>query len=268
MRLAARWTDTYPVAHFWSNGLDMLELPEVQPVYITLVIRSSILALRLRHEQSVIDAFFDRFKEAASNNGSQLFRCSLDGQDISTGADYLITESTWFAMVEFKYQERQIADENTKPRRLALCKALDTEVFRLSQHVSCHFIGWSTPNPRTVLLNIYRNEVCHQALWPSQSGLLLAKPETKTRIEADKFMVNFFKLDDSAGSSFEDFDNYLTWLLGMGGGNGSTDIELLLYNPGDSQCLIHDFSSLAALKTWLDNNRSGPTTSPSFEPSP
>ena len=226
------------------------------------------MALRRRHEQSVIDAFFDRFKEAAVKNESRFFRCSLDGQDTLAGADYLITESTWFAMVEFKYEEPQIADENTKPRRRALCKALDTDGSRLSQHVSCHFIGWSTPSPRTVLLNIYRHEVCHQALWPSQSGLLLAKPETKTRIEADKFMLNFFNLDDSAGSSFENFDNYLTWLLGMDGGNGSTGIELLLYNPGDSQCVFHDFSSLAALKSWLDNNRPEPTRSPSFEPSP
>ncbi len=90
------------------------------------------MALRRSHEQSVIDGFFDRFREAATNRGLQLFRCSLDGQDTLTGADYLFTQSTWFALVEFKYEESEIADERTKPRRLALCKALDVNRDRLA----------------------------------------------------------------------------------------------------------------------------------------
>ncbi len=81
-------------------------------------------------------------------------------------------------------------------------------------------------------------------------------------------MVDFFGQDDSAGSSFENFDNYLKWLLGTGESNGSTDIELLLYNPGDNRCVFHEFSSLTALKSWFDNNPPQPTSSPRSGPSP
>ena len=36
MRLAAHWTDSYPVAEFWFIWSDKLGLPEYPPVYITL----------------------------------------------------------------------------------------------------------------------------------------------------------------------------------------------------------------------------------------
>jgi hypothetical protein len=229
------------------------------------------LALKRGHEQSVIDGFFDRFREAATDRGLELFRCSLDGQDTLTGADYLFTQSTWFALVEFKYEESKIADERTKPLRLALCKALGADRHRLIQHVSCHFIGWSLRNPRTVMLNVYRHEVCHRTLWGSNSGLQLSTPRMETRIEADRFMEDFFRQDNSAGSSFEAFDDYLKWLLGTSGSNGATDatdIELLLYNPGDSRCVFHEFSSLIALKRWFDNNPPRSKPSPRSGPSP
>lgn len=224
------------------------------------------MTLKRSHEQSVIDGFFDRFREAAINRGLRFFRCSLDGQDMLTGADYLFTQSTWFALVEFKYEEPEIADERSKQRRFALCKALDIDQVRRSQHESCHFIGWSSRSPRTVLLNIYRHEVCHQALWRNESELSLPRPKTETRIEADQFISDFFRQDDSAGSSFENFDSYLKWLLGTGGNNGPTDIELLLYNQGDSRCVFHEFSSLAALKSWFDNNPPQTTNSPRLAP--
>lgn len=36
MRLAAQWTDSYPVAKFWFIWSDKLGLPEYPTVYITL----------------------------------------------------------------------------------------------------------------------------------------------------------------------------------------------------------------------------------------
>ena len=38
MRLAAQWTDSYPVAEFWFIWADKLGLPEYPTVYITLAI--------------------------------------------------------------------------------------------------------------------------------------------------------------------------------------------------------------------------------------
>ena len=44
MRLAAHWTDSYPVAEFWFIWSDKLGLPEYPPVYITLGVMKRISA--------------------------------------------------------------------------------------------------------------------------------------------------------------------------------------------------------------------------------
>lgn len=216
------------------------------------------MSLRRKHEQSIIDGFFDQFKNFAEQNGRKLFRCSLDGQDTLTGADYLFTQTTWFALVEFKYEESDIAAEKTKPLRLELCQALDNVANRLRQHNSCHFIAWSSNSPRTVLLNIYRNEVCHQQLWGADSQLQLPQPDTAKRILADDFMVDFFQQKNNAGASFDEFNYYLKWLLQISGGNGNEDgdgeLELLLCDSVDNRCVFHEFSSVRALKNWFDTH--------------
>ncbi|MCZ0746694.1 hypothetical protein [Vibrio parahaemolyticus] len=220
--------------------------------------------MRRKHEQSIIDAFSNYFLKKGQSRGKTTNRLSLDGQDSILGADYIFTENSNFALVEFKYEDYDLKAEGDKELRSTLCTMLDSEVVRRNQSLQCHYIAWSRKQQerRGVLFNKYYPEICNKAIFPRMS-LRNTTPDISSRVSAANLVDQF--LDGSAGASFEVFNRYVNWLLSIGGKQG-TGVEVMLDNPDSNELDILEFSSLELLNNWLIQNR--PQRAPSRSPSP
>lgn len=208
-----------------------------------------------KHEQSVADSFSNHFMRFAGQQGKQINRCSLDGQDAILGADYIFTDASNFSLIEFKYEEGDIRAEGRKPLRSQLCLRLDHEKSRRLQSLKCHYIAWSHKRRnRTVELNQYYPEVCNKVIFPDEHYPLLMhdEPQVQSRISADAMFTGF--LNGNIGSNYFTFKQYTNWLMSLGGHEEST-IEVMLDNPDSDQLDIIDFPSLELMKNWLDHNK-------------
>lgn len=208
-----------------------------------------------KHEQSVADNFSDGFKKVAAKYDRSINRCSLDGQDAILGADYIFTDTSNFALIEFKYEEEDIKAESKKDLRLKLCTVLDNEIHKRTQSLKCHYIAWSNKRHyRTVILNQYYPEVCNNAVFSKNQPpqFLHDEPQVVSRISANEAFESF--LNGRIGSNYFTFKHYTNWLMSLGGHEGST-IEVMLDNPNSNQLEIIDFPSLELMKNWLDHNR-------------
>ncbi len=217
--------------------------------------------LKRKHEQSVIDLFFRYLNKVADQRGKKCFYCSFDGQDRFIGADYLLTAATKFTVTEFKYDESGIASERNKPLRLEMCKRLENEDNRQNEHITCHFIAWSSGFfQKTVHFNQYSNEVCNRKVLGLLCGLNSGDPTAGERIDADVF-INLF-LSGEIGLPFESFQSYINWLIknpDNDDGDGPQEfIELLLLDESRDDFALIGFSSLLELKNWLDKNHLEP----------
>lgn len=221
--------------------------------------------MRKKHEQSVIDSFAEHFLSKGKLLGKQVNKLSVDGQDSLLGADYIFTATTNFALVEFKYEENDLKSERTKELRFKLCKMLDQNGPRLEQSLQCHFVAWSNKEQeiRKVIFNKYRSEICNKEIFP-QSILKRTTPDKSTRVSANKLINDFF--DGKIGTSFDNFNNYIKWLLKLCDKEG-TNIEVMLDNPDSNELEILEFSSLELLNTWLIRNNPQPSPT-SWSPSP
>ncbi|MEZ8018550.1 MULTISPECIES: hypothetical protein [unclassified Vibrio] len=212
-----------------------------------------------KHEQSIIDGFFDHFKEVAIEKGEKLTRCSSDGQDSLLGGDYIFTNNTMFVLAEFKYEESDIKTENKKARRLNLCVQLDEDSRRLQQSLQCHYIGWSTKsNGRTVEFNKYYYEVCNTSVFSKFVPLKQSAANYKERKKADKLIDDF--LNGEIGASYKVFEVYIDWLLALEEDSNS-GVELITRDPYSKTMKMIDFKSVYDLKVWLDYNKPAPKVS-------
>lgn len=220
--------------------------------------------MKKKHEKSIIDAFSSHFLKKGKSLGKNTNRFSLDGQDAILGADYIFTESTKFALVEFKYEEPDLMTEGGKELRHTLCLKLEIEKIRQNQSLQCHYIAWSKKKSerREVFFNRYYPEICNKKIFP-KSILSVSSPFTSSRLKADELISQF--LEGSIGSSFEVFNDYVNWILKIGDKDGS-HVEVMLDNPDSDQLYILEFSSLDLLNSWLIQNQPSPT--PSSSPSP
>jgi hypothetical protein len=216
--------------------------------------------LEKSHEQSIIDGFFDHFKEIATGRGEQLTRCSTDGHDSVLGGDYILTDNTVFVLTEFKYEAGNIKSERRKDRRLNLCNHLEQDTQRLQQSLKCHYIGWSTKkHNRDVEFNKYYDEVCNKQVFNSSATLLQAAPNFRERVKADGFIDNF--LNNKIGASYKLFEVYVNWLLSLEEG-GAASVELITRDPRSKTMKMIDFESIYDLKVWLDYNKPKPKSTP------
>jgi len=221
--------------------------------------------MQRKHEQSVADSFSNHFSKVAMQQGRTLNRCSLDGQDAILGADYIFTTTTKFALIEFKFEERDIKAESRKSLRAQLCTLLDSEMNRRSQSLQCHYIAWSKRRQtRTVHFNNYYPEVCNNQVFdPLVTPLINQQKQISSRINADVVIESF--LNGDIGSNYYTFKQYTNWLMSLGGHEGST-VEVMLDNPASEQLEILDFTSLDLMKSWLDHNQ--PNRKNTYRPKP
>ena len=216
---------------------------------------------KFQHEKSVENIFKDNFEEAAREKSYSYTSASLDGQDRIVGADYLFTNYCRYAIIEFKYREKDLPSEVKKEKRLELCKALYNEKDIRPLHNKCHFAAWSNDqNEVTIKTNIYFNEVCNQQFW-GQDFTLVSNPTQGSRKSENGFVDSF--LDGKQGATIKVFDAYMEWLLKLGEESNSNGyLELLITNPLNRRAAGLRFTSVEKMHKWFIDNSPKPDITP------
>ncbi len=178
------------------------------------------------------------------------------------GGDYLLTDQSRFALIEFKFSQREIGNEAKKPRRLRLCQELENNREMKDLHDHGHFIAWAERPQFLGRCNIYRHEVCNRAVFGSDCGLQASSPQDSERVFASEFADQFFASSGSRSLSLEEFERYLAWVLRSPSGSTRQSLELLTYDEHSDECLMVVLPSVRDAYNWMQSRR--PTASPSW----
>jgi hypothetical protein len=187
----------------------------------------------------------------APEYGCRFQSFSLDGQDRDGGADYVLTDADRFAIVEFKYSDRDLVSEKFKTRRLTLCRKLELREDMRALHDLCHFISWSEGTDQRVLTNIYRHEICTQRVFGSSCGLRSQLPFAVARTPAGEFAQDFFAADGRRSLSLDEFERYLAWVLTETSASTNSTVELVTHNPHSHDLALVRLNSIADAQTWV-----------------
>lgn len=208
----------------------------------------------MQHEQSFADSFNAFMRSKAPQYGCSFHSFSVDGQDRDAGADYVLTDANRFAIVEFKYTSRDLLSEKKKQRRLTLCKKLRIRGDMRTLHDRCHFISWAEGPSMAVRTNIYRHEICTQAVFGFECGLEEKLPNEVTRAPAALFAQEFFQSGGGRSLSLDDFQTYIAWVLNETSASSSTTLELLTHDPLANDLALVRLSSLAEASSWVQSH--------------
>lgn len=221
----------------------------------------------LDHEQSLADQFNGFMRDRAAWLGYNIHSFSLDGQDRDVGADYVLSDASRFALVEFKYQFANLLSERAKPRRLKLCQALAIRSDMREHHDNCHFVAWAEMPKLSMQLNVYRKEICNRRIFGETSELQDEVADASGRVRAKTFVNEFFDFDYGRSLSLEDFNEYLGWLMTETSGACRSTVELLARDPDADDLVLVRLSSIAEAHSWLQNHwPSPPTSRPGMRP--
>lgn len=197
-------------------------------------------------------------RRKALEHGCRFHSFSVDGQDRDAGADYLLTDSDRFTLVEFKYSSDDLISEKHKTRRLSLCCGLAANCDMRSLHDRCHFISWAEGPSLSVKTNIYRHEICNRGVFGDGCGLSEASSCSVTRVPAGVFATEFFTTASPRSLSLEEFERYLEWVLTETSASTKSTLELIAHNPDSNELTLVRLSSIAQAQTWVRNHVPSP----------
>lgn len=212
----------------------------------------------MQHEQSFADIFNAFMRLRAWEYGCRFHSFSLDGQDRDMGADYVLTDSDRFAIVEFKYSQSDLISEKYKQRRLTLCQQLLHRDDMRALHDRCHFISWAEGRSRAVKTNIYRNEICTQLVFGGACGLPALNATSATRASAGVFAQDFFGRNGAKSLSLTEFESYIAWVLKDTSASTTSTIELVAHNPTSNDLALVRLNSIADAQKWVQAHVSPP----------
>jgi len=208
-----------------------------------------------KHEQGVIDAFNWHFFKKAAAEGKKVYPLALDGQDCYAGADYILSDSDRFALIEFKYTENEICSESKKNLRLSLCRQLLPNPRMSHLHDRCHFIAWRDSVSSQIKTNIYRLEVCNKGVFGPSCGLEDKTATTTKRTLADRFIDEFLSQRSTRSLSLQEFEEYLIWLLQKASKTTKTSLELLSYDEVAGICRTVIHNSIQDAYDWFQSKK-------------
>jgi len=215
-----------------------------------------------RLEQAVIDSFNSFFRREAQKSNLQVRSFSLGGQDTWAGADYVLSDQSQFALIEFKYTQNEIASEVMKDRRLKLCKELETDTMMRELHDQCHFIAWAEHPKMEGRCNVYRLEVCNQKVFGATCGLSAQRPSEVPRISARQFTTEFFANRPPRSLSLKDFETYLAWLLTVASSSRKSSLQLLTFDDSSDECAMVPLASIRDAYEWMQRQAPQPKQEP------
>lgn len=195
-------------------------------------------------EQSIIDGFRDCINR---NNGEKISCTSLGAQD-TIYADYLMSSSVNFCIIEFKYLEKNFKDETRKPLRHTLCEMLKFDNSLKSLHKQCHFVGWMADF--SIQLDVYSNRICTQEVFKEDS-CHVCKIESifDHKDDSNTIAKELLNPGGTIGLSVSDFTHYLNKLSEIAGG-GAENIELLVADTSKQTVCYKVFDSIEKLAEW------------------
>jgi hypothetical protein len=116
-----------------------------------------------------------------------------------------------------------------------------------------------------VMTNIYRNEICTQAVFGNACGLPAQAPTGNTRARAGQFADEFFNANGRSSLSLEDFESYLEWVMTETSASTAATVELIAHNPESSDLVLVRLNSIAEAQWWVQEHISPPAP-PSSQP--
>lgn len=197
-------------------------------------------------------------KAKAEKLGYRFHSFSLDGQDRDMGADYVLTNSDRFAIVEFKYSKSDLVSEKHKPRRLTLCQKLLQDQDMCALHDRCHFISWTEGASKAVKTNIYRNEICTLATFGANCGLSVEVPTETTHASAAEFAEGFFGKNGFKSLALPEFNTYVAWVLTETSDSQTSTLELIAHNPTSKDLALVRLKSIEEAQQWVKTHVSTP----------
>ncbi|WDZ95771.1 hypothetical protein Herbaro_20195 [Herbaspirillum sp. WKF16] len=200
-----------------------------------------------KHEQSYADIFNRKLEEKAGPDKFHAF--SVDGQDRDAGCDYVITDSDRFAIIEFKWQEKDLPSEAKKGRRRELCQELEKNEEMKNLHDRCHFISWSDSIQGKSQTNIYRKEICIGDIFGAGCGFGAAGASTESRVGLGEFAEEFFEKKRSLKR--RKFEKYLAWVMTETSESKSSTVELIAYREKSDDVFTFRMNSLSEVKAWM-----------------
>jgi len=220
----------------------------------------------LNHEQSIANEFNSYMRDRAMMLGYNIHSFSLDGQDRDVGADYVLSDASRFALVEFKYQFANLISEKHKSRRLALCQGLASRQDMREYHDSCHFVAWAELPAMTMQMNVYRKEICNRRVFSDPSGLPDEVAQIVGRVRPRAFVEQFFDHEYDRSLSLEEFNEYLGWVMTETSGATQSTVELIARDPNADDLVLVRLPSITSAHDWLQQNwpsqSSGPGPAP------
>ena len=200
-------------------------------------------------EQSVADIFNEHMREKCNGAGTKFHRFSLGGQDRDTGADYLISNSSSFALIEFKHSEADLVSERSKSCREQLCLLLHKNKKMRDIHDRCHFVAWRYSVSGTLRCAPYRTEICNQLVFPNCASLTRQRPLKSKRLPADTYCDQFISPPPVRHAAKVEFEQYLAWLMKDASGSSQESVELMA--RGSVGCTAIRFDSVDAAYRWM-----------------
>ena len=224
----------------------------------------------LSNEQGVADKFNRYLRDMGERKGITVHDFSLGGQDRHAGADYLLSDSSRFALVEFKFVEANIRDEIRKSRRLKLCQKLQVQPDMRQLHDLCHFVAWYDKPTLCVFTNVYRREVCNQRMFGSNSNLHDISSDPSLRATAQNFAQEFLDTQSHNRSlNLQEFEIYLAWLLQTTSGASASSVELLTSDPlKEGELALVWFPSVEEAYRWMQEHKPKPAPADDNESRP
>lgn len=210
-----------------------------------------------KHEQSYADIFNAALAREVEDGKFHSF--SVDGQDRDAGCDYVISDSDRFAIIEFKWTEKDLPSEARKGRRLELCVALQGNEEMRRFHDKCHFISWSNSGNGKSQTNIYRKEICTQEIFGTACGLNAIAASSTSRVGTAKFADDFF-VKETRSLTLSEFEIYLAWVMKETSGSKESTIELLAYKQESGDVFTFKMKSLAEAQAWMKAYKVAPSS--------
>jgi hypothetical protein len=202
-------------------------------------------------EQSVADIFNDYMRDFCRDAGKKFQPFSLGGQDRDS-ADYLISNSDGFALVEFKYSELELIKEGKKPRRKKLCKLLQENKAMREIHDKCHFVVWMDSSSLNLRCAPYRTEICNQSIFAGCSSLKAQHPIVNKRMLAETYSHEFINPPPERSAQKAEFEKYLAWLMKDASGSSYETVELMA--RGSVGCGAVRFESVDQAYRWMQDS--------------
>lgn len=204
----------------------------------------------VKQEQAVADIFNDYMRERCDEVGANFHSFSLGGQDRDS-ADYLISNATGFALIEFKHSEAELSKEGLKSRREQLCRLLHSNGKMRRIHDKCHFVAWMDQETKRLRCAPYRTEICNKATFPNCSILKRSNPLKSKRVLAETYCDEFFSPPPPRYADKEEFERYLAWLMKEASSSSKATVELMARSPG--ACTAMQFESVDAAYKWMQS---------------